>query len=236
MRKHGFNASALHGDMDQHSRLQTLDAFRSGSLDILIASDVAARGLDIPAVSHVFNFDVPVHAEDYVHRIGRTGRAGREGFAFMLVTRHETKQLAAIQKLIRKDIDWEGAPMTEAAEPAGMDAPSERRGRGRDGRSKNGRDGGRTGGRGSHRERPAAEAPVAAAPVAAAPVAVAPAVAAAAVAAPVREEASPRPQRNEERHRRNSNGRHRDHEIGAIEGALNFQEQEIPAFLARPVR
>ncbi|MEL6747384.1 MAG: DEAD/DEAH box helicase, partial [Pseudomonadota bacterium] len=84
--KHGFNAGALHGDMDQRSRMATLDAFRAGEVTILAASDVAARGLDIPEVSHVFNFDVPVNAEDYVHRIGRTGRAGREGYAATLVT------------------------------------------------------------------------------------------------------------------------------------------------------
>ena len=77
LERHGFDAGALHGDMDQKSRTETLDRFRAGSLAILVASDVAARGLDIPAVSHVFNFDVPTHAEDYVHRIGRTGRAGR---------------------------------------------------------------------------------------------------------------------------------------------------------------
>ena len=75
--KHGFNAAPLHGDLDQSVRTRTLDAFRSGELALLVASDVAARGLDIPAVSHVFNFDVPFHADDYVHRIGRTGRAGR---------------------------------------------------------------------------------------------------------------------------------------------------------------
>ena len=83
--KHGFNVAALHGDMDQRSRTAALDAFRSGEVPLLVASDVAARGLDIPAVSHVFNYDIPHHAEDYVHRIGRTGRAGRTGAAFTLV-------------------------------------------------------------------------------------------------------------------------------------------------------
>lgn len=77
--KHGFSVGALHGDMDQHSRTQMLDGFRNNKIQLLVASDVAARGLDIPDVSHVFNFDVPIHAEDYVHRIGRTGRAGRAG-------------------------------------------------------------------------------------------------------------------------------------------------------------
>ena len=90
LRTHGFNAGALHGDMDQSARMKTLAGFRNNEITYLIASDVAARGLDIPEVSHVFNFDVPTHAEDYVHRIGRTGRAGREGQAFTLVTKEET--------------------------------------------------------------------------------------------------------------------------------------------------
>ena len=106
LRSHGFNAGALHGDMDQSSRLKTLAAFRANELTILIASDVAARGLDIPDVSHVFNFDVPIHSEDYVHRIGRTGRAGREGAAFTMVTREESKQLKGILDLIQKDLPY----------------------------------------------------------------------------------------------------------------------------------
>src|SRR6195256_562 len=84
--RHGFNAAALHGDLDQSARTAALDAFRKGEVTLLIASDVAARGLDIPDVSHVFNFDVPHHADDYVHRIGRTGRAGKSGQAFMITT------------------------------------------------------------------------------------------------------------------------------------------------------
>ena len=86
--------------------METLDAFKSGNLTLLVASDVAARGLDIPAVSHVFNFDVPVHAEDYVHRIGRTGRAGRTGTAYTFVAPGDDKHLDAILKLIQKPIDW----------------------------------------------------------------------------------------------------------------------------------
>ena len=87
LEKHGFNAAALHGDMDQRARMAALEGFRNGETTLLVASDVAARGLDIPAVSHVFNYDVPHHAEDYVHRIGRTGRAGRAGASFTLVAR-----------------------------------------------------------------------------------------------------------------------------------------------------
>jgi superfamily II DNA/RNA helicase len=103
--KHGFNAGALHGDMDQRSRTQTLDDFRSEKLAILVASDVAARGLDIPAVGHVFNFDVPTHAEDYIHRIGRTGRAGLTGTAITIATPIDTKYIAAIEKLTGQPID-----------------------------------------------------------------------------------------------------------------------------------
>ncbi len=108
MERHKFDVGAIHGDMDQHARMETLERFRSGKLKFLVASDVAARGLDIPEVSHVFNFDVPYHAEDYVHRIGRTGRAGRKGEAFTLVTSAERKSLAAIEHLIGKKIEWNG--------------------------------------------------------------------------------------------------------------------------------
>jgi len=106
--RHGYSAGALHGDMDQTSRTATLKAFKENKITLLIASDVAARGLDIPDVSHVFNFDVPVNAEDYVHRIGRTGRAGRKGTAYMVVTPEEQKGFEAIEKLIEKEIDWLG--------------------------------------------------------------------------------------------------------------------------------
>ncbi len=119
LKKHGFNAGALHGDMDQSARLKMLNAFRANEVSILIASDVAARGLDIPDVSHVINFDVPIHCEDYVHRIGRTGRAGRDGAAFTMVTKEETKYLNAIQTLIKKEIEWfplENTPQDETAE------------------------------------------------------------------------------------------------------------------------
>jgi superfamily II DNA/RNA helicase len=104
LQRHGFSAGGLHGDMDQKSRMETLDAFKSDKLMFLVASDVAARGLDIPAVTHVFNFDVPTHAEDYIHRIGRTGRAGRSGTSITLVTPSDGKYLDAIVKLIQRDI------------------------------------------------------------------------------------------------------------------------------------
>ncbi len=98
LQKHEFNARPIHGDLPQAYRMETLEKFRNGEISLLVASDVAARGLDIPEVSHVFNFDVPVNAEDYVHRIGRTGRAGREGHAYMLVTPGDDKGYAAVLK------------------------------------------------------------------------------------------------------------------------------------------
>jgi superfamily II DNA/RNA helicase len=104
LHQHNYKAVSLHGDMDQHMRLRMLDQFKNGEVTYLIASDVAARGLDIPAVSHVFNFDVPTHAEDYVHRIGRTGRAGRSGAAFTLASRNDAKYVEAIEKLIEQPI------------------------------------------------------------------------------------------------------------------------------------
>ena len=114
LERHGYSAGALHGDMDQHARLRTLDSFRDGKIKLLVASDVAARGLDIPAVSHIFNFDVPTHSEDYVHRIGRTGRAGRSGAAFTILTRPEQKYLDSIEKLIGRAIERAGeAVMSE---------------------------------------------------------------------------------------------------------------------------
>ena len=104
--RHEFSCGALHGDMDQRARMTMLANFREGKLQLLVASDVAARGLDIPDVSHVFNYDVPIHAEDYVHRIGRTGRAGRSGKAFTIVDKADAKYLAAIEKLITETIEW----------------------------------------------------------------------------------------------------------------------------------
>ena len=113
LERHGYSVGALHGDMDQHARLATLESFRDNRITLLVASDVAARGLDIPAVSHIFNFDVPTHAEDYVHRIGRTGRAGRSGSALTIVTPAEAKYVQFIEKLIGKEIP-------RAEKPAGL--------------------------------------------------------------------------------------------------------------------
>jgi superfamily II DNA/RNA helicase len=133
--RHGFSALALHGDMDQPSRTAALEAFRRGEVTLLIASDVAARGLDIPDVSHVFNFDVPHHPDDYVHRIGRTGRAGRTGTAITVVAPADGKAVAAIEKLIGQSIPMMGEPPADAAEAAAPpQEPREARG-GRGGRS-----------------------------------------------------------------------------------------------------
>ncbi|WP_170459353.1 DEAD/DEAH box helicase [Ruegeria arenilitoris] len=116
LKKYGYNAAPIHGDLDQSQRMKTLDGFREGSVRLLVASDVAARGLDIPSVSHVFNFDVPSHPEDYVHRIGRTGRAGREGKAITICSARDEKALDAIEKLIQKEIPRLDNPVQ--AEPA----------------------------------------------------------------------------------------------------------------------
>ena len=118
LQRHGLNAGALHGDMDQFSRTKTLAQFKAGELTFLVCSDVAARGLDIPSMGHVFNFDVPTHAEDYIHRIGRTGRAGRSGRAITLATREDSRYLEAIQKMLGKPIpvmELSGKPAPDAA-------------------------------------------------------------------------------------------------------------------------
>jgi superfamily II DNA/RNA helicase len=104
LKKYGYDAAPIHGDLDQSQRTRTLDGFREGALRFLVASDVAARGLDIPSVSHVFNFDVPSHAEDYVHRIGRTGRAGRSGKAMTICVARDEKYFDAVEKLLQKEI------------------------------------------------------------------------------------------------------------------------------------
>jgi superfamily II DNA/RNA helicase len=146
--KHGFSAGALHGDMDQKSRMETLDKFRSGELKLLAASDVAARGLDIPDVSHVFNFDLPWQSDDYVHRIGRTGRAGKEGNSTSLVTIDELKSLKDIEKMLGEPVEWIGeAPSDQDFAEAGK----KRRGRG----GRGARPGGGRGERGGRSGAPA---------------------------------------------------------------------------------
>ncbi|CAN1504653.1 SrmB Superfamily II DNA and RNA helicases [Caulobacteraceae bacterium] len=143
LRTHGHDAAAIHGDLDQATRMRTLEGFRKGELKLLVASDVAARGLDIPDVSHVFNYDVPHHADDYVHRIGRTGRAGRSGETFMIVTPADDRNYDKVIKLTGKvpaeatfeGIDWaslKSEPRTKrdgdkrGARPAGRDRDRDR--------------------------------------------------------------------------------------------------------------
>jgi superfamily II DNA/RNA helicase len=139
LRTHGFDASPIHGDLDQSLRTKTLDSFRKGELKLLVASDVAARGLDIPDVSHVFNYDVPHAADDYVHRIGRTGRAGKSGVTYMLAAPADGRSLDKVLKLIGKapaeialDIDWASLKF----EPRAKSDRSRGRERDRDGKDR----------------------------------------------------------------------------------------------------
>ncbi|GLH75276.1 DEAD/DEAH box helicase [Bradyrhizobium sp. SSBR45G] len=225
LQKHGFSVGALHGDMDQSARTAALDQFRKGELPLLVASDVAARGLDIPEVSHVFNFDVPHHSDDYVHRIGRTGRAGRTGTAISIVSPPDQKSVAAIEKLIGQSIPTiEGD--YEVQEASRDDEARERRPR----------DGSRRSSRGkTPREREPREArereprereprereprPAAASPRAAQPAAARP--------APTARTDQPRheqqPRSEQRRPRRDHDNEPADH-------------SHLPAFLLRPVR
>ena len=132
MQKYGLDAAPIHGDLEQSKRMETLDNFRSGALRFLVASDVAARGLDVPNVSHVFNYDVPSHAEDYVHRIGRTGRAGKLGTAMMICTPRDDKNFADIERLVKIEVPrMEHAMATKTTPSAGeVEKPIVKRTRG----------------------------------------------------------------------------------------------------------
>jgi len=164
--KHGFNAGALHGDMEQSARMASLEAFKNGDVALLVCSDVAARGLDIPDVSHVINFDIPTHPDDYVHRIGRTGRAGKTGVAITICTEDDRKYLDQIQELTQQKLEWLGPKLDELgppSEPASASRRGGRRGAGEhtgeraSGRSASGRSaGGRTAGarKNTRRETP----------------------------------------------------------------------------------
>ncbi|WP_428544407.1 DEAD/DEAH box helicase [Profundibacter sp.] len=118
LKKHGYNAEPIHGDLDQSRRMEVLAGFRDGKIKFLCASDVAARGLDIPNVSHIFNFDVPSHAEDYVHRIGRTGRAGKSGTALMICIPRDEKNLEDIERLVGNKIPRLENPLASKSSPA----------------------------------------------------------------------------------------------------------------------
>src|ERR1700730_8361650 len=151
LKKHGANAAALHGDMSQPARTETLERFKAGEIQIRVASDVAARGLDIVDMSHVFNFDVPFSPEDYVHRIGRTGRAGKIGHSFTLASPSEGDLVQAIEKLIGTTIPRIEIPGLEVQSFEAADGRRRGRGRGRGGRSEGGR-GGAERSRGPRRE------------------------------------------------------------------------------------
>jgi superfamily II DNA/RNA helicase len=237
LKKHGFNAGALHGDMSQPARMETLDKFKQGEIQILVASDVAARGLDITDMSHVFNFDVPFSPEDYVHRIGRTGRAGRTGHSFTLASPDEGSLVEAIEKLIGTAIPRVEVPDMEAL--AFEESDGRRRGRGR---GRGGRSGDRS--RGPRREREHREPREQAVEASAEDVTHAPQQSRAArkerPARPPREprhERSHRPERpsrdhGAERHHERRTDRRRERDEAAPVGLGDH----VPAFLARPAR
>ena len=250
LQRHGFSVGALHGDMAQPVRFATLEKFKAGEIRLLCCSDVAARGIDIGGLSHVFNFDVPIHAEDYVHRIGRTGRAGREGRAFMLATPDDRLAVEAIQKLtggVIERMQIEGLDPVEWAEGDGR----KRRGRGKPAakaeasprkaeaspRKAEPR-------KAAEPRKSAAKKAEAAAEIAAEAPIVAEPIAEAVHAEPAprleRAERAPRPERNErpqraERGERGSrgDGRRRDEDLGAP--VVGFGD-DTPAFMLVPAR
>jgi superfamily II DNA/RNA helicase len=236
--KHGFNAAPLHGDLEQSVRTRTLDGFRNGAVDLLVASDVAARGLDIPAVSHIFNYDAPYHPDDYVHRIGRTGRAGRSGHAYMLVTPRDDKYVDAIQRLIGTKIPartLEGlAEATEARPPR-----DDRRGGGRD----------RNRGKGGDRDRKRAYpvkphgqvASMEPAPAMESVAAIAQPVATPPAPAQQQQQQSHAPARQDHRrdHRPKQHGDHRPKQAAKPQPQREPEpdtRSQLPAFLLRPVK
>jgi len=250
LKKHGFNAGALHGDMSQPARMETLEKFKQGEIQILVASDVAARGLDVNDMSHVFNFDVPFSPEDYVHRIGRTGRAGKTGHSFTLATPDEGGLVEAIEKLIGTKIPPVEVPGMETLVFDPSDGRRKGRGRGRGGRSGATGDGER--GRGPRREpretseprehrEPVAEAPIES-PVAASVAHEAPEPRAerrpereprGEHREPRREHRAERPARSSERNQDRPHDRRRDRDDTPAPVGLG---DHVPAFLARPSR
>jgi superfamily II DNA/RNA helicase len=258
--KHGFDASPIHGDLDQSLRTKTLDRFRAGELKILVASDVAARGLDVPSVSHVFNFDVPIHADDYVHRVGRTGRAGRSGQAYMLASKRDEKYIDAIEKITGQTLTRREMMDIEVREDVRPRRDGDRHGGG-----KGGRGGDRNRGRdGKHRDRrppdgkyhdmtaslePAPAAP--AAPQADTPQAAAPAEQPREQRPRAPREQRPRgerqekPSRNEQQQEQRSPSERQHHEKRERHSQRHHNEQaakpeavdksQLPAFLFRPI-
>jgi superfamily II DNA/RNA helicase len=244
--KHGFDAAPIHGDLDQSLRTKTLDRFRAGELKILVASDVAARGLDVPAVSHVFNFDVPIHADDYVHRIGRTGRAGRSGAAYMLASHRDAKYLEAIEKITGQKLprrEMMDIEVREDVRPRRDDRGGKGGGRdrGRGGKDRN-RDRRPPGGK--FHDQVASMEPT---DVSATPVAVA-AEAPVRTEAPVQEQRAPRSEKPRHENRpprveadaprpprdKRERGSQRQHNEQAAKPEA-VDKSELPAFLFRPV-
>ena len=249
LKKHGFSAAELHGDMAQGSRTETLERFKNHEIDLLVCSDVAARGLDIAGLPYVFLFDVPIHAEDYVHRIGRTGRAGMVGRAITFATPEDGKLVAAVEGIIGKAIPRLDPPGFDAKE---LDLTAGRRGKGRGGRTGRGSDKsgdrpergerkGRGGERGERKRRERPERAEEQAPIAAAAIE-APeqvAVPAEAEAAPVgaRQPREPRA-RDENRDRRGGRDRDRDRnrrrerdDDGDSSNEVLGLGEHVPAFL-----
>jgi len=162
LKRHDFSVAALHGDMAQPVRMETLARFKNGEVRLLVCSDVAARGLDIPKVSHVINFDVPINAEDYVHRIGRTGRAGRSGIAISLALPEEVKALKAVFEMLGRDIPemtLEGVEAWGTAEAEESFSARRRGARRRDGDRGRSRERSRGGRKDQARKERASEAP-----------------------------------------------------------------------------
>jgi superfamily II DNA/RNA helicase len=242
--KHGFNAGRLHGDMDQSTRNETLERFKRGEIGLLVASDVAARGLDVDDLPFVFNFDVPIHSEDYIHRIGRTGRAGRSGSAFTLASPADGPYVDSIEKLLGNQI-----PRIEVdgIEAASLEEGGRRRGRGRRG-AKGGKPEAKRGDRPASRRSETEKAPAAEKPQAAD-------IAAAAEPVPVEKEPRPRAERERSRPARDMSenphagasrggnpprnagrGRNRRRDRDNDDDNVVGLGDHVPAFLLKPAR